>query len=103
MIVITGKPQKAMHAGGDDRQSSCGAFWATVCKKVRPMLSDRCPVLTCLSVCNVGVPWPNGWTDQDETWHADRPRSWPQCVRWEPSSPSHKGAQPKTLRCNIIG
>ena len=20
-------------------------------------------------VCNVGV-WPNGWTDQDETWHA---------------------------------
>jgi len=29
-------------------------FWATVCKKVRPMLSDRCPVLSCpscLSVC----------------------------------------------------
>jgi len=24
-------------------------FWATVCKTVRPMLSDRCPV--CLSVC----------------------------------------------------
>ena len=26
-----------------------------------------CPVL---SVCDVGVLWPNGWTDQDETWHA---------------------------------
>jgi len=26
-------------------------FWATVCKTVRPMLSDRCPV--CLSVCHV--------------------------------------------------
>ena len=39
-------------------------FWATVCKTVRPMLSDRC--LSC-SVCNVGVLWPNGWTDQDET------------------------------------
>jgi len=29
-------------------------FWATVCKTVRPMLSDRCPVclivLSCLSV-----------------------------------------------------
>jgi len=25
------------------------AFWATVCKTVRPMLSDRC--LSCLSVC----------------------------------------------------
>jgi len=39
-------------------------FWATVCKMVRPMLSVRC--LTCLSVCpllsvcDVGVLWPNG-------------------------------------------
>jgi len=43
-------------------------FWATVWKTVRPMLSDRClscPVLSvCLSVCNVGVLWPNGLTDQ---------------------------------------
>jgi len=29
-----------------------------------------CPVL---SVCNVGVLWPNGWMDQNETWHAVRP------------------------------
>jgi len=39
------------------------------------MLSVRClsvcPV--CLSVCNVGALWPNGWMDEDETWHADRP------------------------------
>jgi len=47
-------------------------FWATVCKTVHPMLSDRC--LSCLSVYDVGVLWPNGWTDQDETWHAGRPR-----------------------------
>ena len=67
-------------------------FWATVCKTVRPMLSDRC--LSVLSVCNVGVLWPNGWMDQDETWHAGRPRRWPHCVRWGPSSPSPKGAQP---------
>ena len=46
------------------------------------MLSVRC-----LSVCNVRALWPNGWTDQDETWHADRPRPWPRCVRWGPSSP----------------
>jgi len=25
-----------------------------------------------LSVCNVGVLWPNGWMDQDETWHGSR-------------------------------
>ena len=35
------------------------------------MLPDRC--LSCsLPVCpvsNVGVLWPNGWSDQDETWH----------------------------------
>jgi len=28
------------------------------------MLSDYCPA--CLSVCNVGILWPNGWMDQDE-------------------------------------
>ena len=45
-------------------------------------------------VCDVGVLWPNGWMDQDETWHAGRPRPWPHCFRWGPSSPSPKGAQP---------
>jgi len=28
----------------------------------------------CLSVCNVRSLWPNGWTDQDVTWRAGRPR-----------------------------
>ena len=37
-------------------------FGATVFKTIRPMLSDRY-----LSVCNVGVLWPNGWMYQDET------------------------------------
>jgi len=47
-------------------------------KRFALMLSDRC--LSCLSVCpvcpvcNVRALWPNGWTDQDETWHAGRPR-----------------------------
>jgi len=41
-----------------------------------------------LSVCDVGVLWPNGRTDQDETWHAGSPWTWPHCVRWGPSSPS---------------
>jgi len=45
--------------------------------------------VVCLSSC---LSWPNGWTDQDETWHAGRPRPWPHCVRWEPSSPSPNGA-----------
>ena len=68
-------------------------FGATVCKTVRPILSDRC--LSVLSVCNVGVLWPNGWMDRDETWRVGRPRPWPHWVRWGPTSPSPKGAHPQ--------
>ena len=69
-------------------------FWATVCKTVRPMLSDRCPVLSvCLSVCDVGVLSPNGWMDQNETWHNGRHRPNRHCIRWGPSS-TQEGAQP---------
>ena len=50
-------------------------------------------------VGNVGVLWPNGWMDQDETWHADRPQPFPQCVRWGPSvlqlSPAPIGHSPQ--------
>ena len=65
------------------------------CKTIHPILSHRhpvCPVLSlCLScVCDVGLLWANGCTNQGETWHASRPRSWPHCVRWGPSSPSPK-------------
>ena len=38
-----------------------GGFWATVCKTVRPMLSDRCPVCPVLSVtlvyCGQTAEW----------------------------------------------
>jgi len=53
-------------------------YRSVVCLSVCPV----CPVLSCLSVCDVRALWPNGWTDQDETWHAGRPRPWPHCVRW---------------------
>jgi len=67
-------------------------FWATVCKTVRPMLSDRCPV--CLSICNIGVLWPNGWIDQDATWYRDRPRPRRHCIRWgSSSSPTERGEE----------
>jgi len=76
-------------------------FWATVCKTVRPMLSERClsachslSVCPAISVFDVGVLWSNGWTDQDETWHPGRPWPWPHCVRLGPSYPSPKGHSP---------
>jgi len=31
-------------------------------------------VLSICTVCNVDVLWPNGWMDQDATWHGGRPR-----------------------------
>ena len=63
------------------------------------MLSVRC-VSVC-PVCDVGVLWPNGWTDQDQTWHAGRPRTWSRCVRWRTSSPSSKRAHPRQLLAHI--
>jgi len=74
----------------DSNNTKLPLFWATVCKTVRPVLSVRC-----LSVCDVGVLWPNyGWMDEDETWHGGRPRPRSHCVRWGPSSLLPKGAQP---------
>jgi len=67
----------------------------TIFKTDRPMLCYRtvvCPV------CDVGVLWPKGWMDQDETWHGGRPRLRPHCVRWGPSSLSLKRAQPPIFR-----
>ena len=38
--------------------------------------------------------WPNGWVDQDGTWHGDRPQLRRVCVRLRPSHPPKKGAEP---------
>jgi len=32
--------------------------------------------------------WPNGWMDQDGTWHGGGPQSRPHCARWGSRSPS---------------
>jgi len=49
--------------------------------------------LSSLSVCDVGVLWPNGWMHQDATWYGGRPRPMRHSFRWGPSSPPRKGAQ----------
>ena len=38
---------------------------------------------------------------EGSTWHEGRPRPWPQCVRWEPSTPSPKGAQPSQFSAHV--
>ena len=52
------------------------AFWATVCKTVRPMLLDRC-----LSVCPVC-----------DVWYGGRPPPWPHCVRWGLAPPKENNS-----------
>ena len=80
---------------------SMPGFWATICKTVRPMLSVHCLSCPVCPVCDVLALWPNGWTDQDETWHAGR--SWPlaHCVRWGPSSPPQRGTSPTQFLAHI--
>ena len=66
------------------------------------MLSYRCMSCPVCPVCDVRALWPNGWTDQGETWPTGRPWPWPHCVRWRPSSPTPKGHSPATfghMRC----
>jgi len=47
-------------------------FRAIVCKTASPY------AIVPLTVCDVGVLWPNGWMDHDETWHVSRP--WPRHI-----------------------
>jgi len=57
-----------------------------------------CPVcLFCLSVCNVGVLWPNGWIHQDATCYGGRPRPRRHCVRCGPRSLPQKWTQQPPL------
>ena len=62
------------------------------------LLGYRTVVRSVLSVCGVGVLWPNGWMDQDGTWQAGRPRPRSHCIRWRPSSLFPKDAQPAHFR-----
>jgi len=45
--------------------------------------------------------WPDGWIYQDTTWYGSRPQPRRHCVRWEPSSPSPKGAKLPQFSANV--
>jgi len=61
-------------------------------------------VLSC-PVCDVGVLWPKSWMDQDETWHAGRPRPWPHSVFDGDPAACKEGAQQsarfRNYRCRL--
>ena len=90
----TAEETKHLTKGYVFRHAVCNAFWATVSETIRPVLSDRCPVCHVLSVCDVGVLWPNSWMDQDATCHRGTPWTRLYIVTvlfgWGPRSPPEK-------------
>jgi len=68
------------------------SFWATITSNGPPFAIGLFSCLSVLSVCNVGVLWPNGWMDQDATWYIGKPRPRRHCVRRGHSSPMDRGA-----------
>jgi len=69
----------------------CGCVFFGIC--YHTVVLSVCPV------CDVGVLWPSGLMDQDETWRGGRSWPRPHCVRWGPSSPTERGtAAPSTFR-----
>jgi len=76
-------------------------MYDVVVKSSRSLSNLLMSFLSCLSrpVCNVGVLWPNGWMDQNETWHAGRSPPRAHCIRWVPRLPTpEKGGTVPTFR-----
>ena len=46
--------------------------------------------------------WPNGWMDQDGTWHGSRPQPRWLCVRWGPSPTSKFSAHVYYSYCDFV-
>jgi len=59
------------------------------------MLSDLCPV------CDVGLLWPNGWVDQDETWHGGRLGPGHIVLHGDPAPSPQKGHSPLQFSTHV--
>ena len=61
---------------------------------------SSCPTwrLSVLSVCYVGVLWPNGRMDQDVTWYGGRPRPSGIVLDRDPAFPTERGTAAATFR-----
>ena len=87
------------------RESHCSSiadFWATVRKNGSPYAIGPLSCLSCpqCPVCDVGVLWPNGWSDQDETWHAGSLGLGPGHIvlDGDPAPPQKRRVEPPNFR-----
>jgi len=100
-------PRSVIFAGFSFKNAMNVEARATVCKTVGPILLNRC--LSC-PVCDVCILWPNGWMDQDEAWHAGRPRPWPYVLAPLPQGDTAPNFQPISVvakwldesRCHLV-
>ena len=74
---------------------SCSVFKRPFVKRFT--LCYRSVVLSCLSACNVHALWPNGWTDQDETWTQVGLGSGHIVLDGDPAPPAPKGEAPPPI------
>ena len=58
--------------------------------------------VVCLSVCDVGVLWPNGWTDQDETWHGVDLGRGHIVLDGNPTPPHRRGTAPNFRPMSVV-
>jgi len=92
-----------------DKNTQCYFRIATLSTKITLFLGDRLlnsspyaiGPLSVLSVCDVGVLWPNGWMDYDATWYRGRPWTRPHCIRWGPSCPK-RGIAPNFRPMSVV-
>jgi len=75
------------------RQSKWVSFWATVCKTVRPMLSDRC-----LSVCDVGVAKRLDGSRWNFAWRSASAK----LLHGDPTTPPKKRTQQPPIFCPCL-
>jgi len=58
--------------------------------------------LSCLSVCNVDVLWPNGWVDQDATWYGVEVGLSPVDIALDGDPATERGTVAPTFRTTCI-
>ena len=66
----------------------------SVCLSVCPVCPD----------CNVGISWPNGWTDQDVTWYNTELGLGPDeiVLNGDPAPPTERGtAAPRNFSAHV--
>jgi len=109
-FVVDGDPAPPQEGGGDPQFSVhvyCGqtAAWAWIKMPLGTEVGlgpddivldgePACPPQegsgACSPIFGPCLLWPNGWMDQDGTWHGGGPWSRPHCARWGTSSPPPK-------------